>query len=473
MVFSSIIFLLFFLPTFFIVYYAVPKKARNYVLLAFSLVFYAYGSPRFIFFLIGSCLANFYLVKYIEISQVRLTRRWLLSLSILINLGLLFYFKYANFFLDNVNFVRELFGAGPYTWERIVLPIGISFFTFQSLTYSIDVYRKVNEPLTNPFEYLLYISMFPQLIAGPIVRYQTIADQIRNRSETWEGILYGFYRFILGLSKKILIADVLAREVDKVFAMDLASLDSSTGWITLLAYTFQLYFDFSGYSDMAIGLGRMMGFRFPENFNNPYISGSMSEYWRRWHMTFSTFMKYYLYFPLGGSRVKTQRRIYLNLWIVFLISGIWHGASWNFLIYGAIHGFIMMLERMFLLKVYAKMGRILPIIITFFIIVLARVFFRIESLSDSMVLLKSLFTFESGNSLAITDPHFYTMMVFGFIFSFISLTKAGSWLEEKFYTTVYTRKQHILFSSIYLVLIVLCIASLSGSGFSPFIYFRF
>jgi alginate O-acetyltransferase complex protein AlgI len=315
--------------------------------------------------------------------------------------------------------------------------------------------------------------MFPQLIAGPIVRYQTIADQIRNRSETWEGILYGFYRFILGLSKKILIAEVLAREVDKVFAMDLASLDSSTGWITLLAYTFQLYFDFSGYSDMAIGLGRMMGFRFPENFNNPYISGSMSEYWRRWHMTFSTFMKYYLYFPLGGSRVKTQRRIYLNLWIVFLISGIWHGASWNFLIYGAIHGFIMMLERMFLLKVYAKMGRILPIIITFFIIVLARVFFRIESLSDSMVLLKSLFTFESGNSLAITDPHFYTMMVFGFIFSFISLTKPGSWLEEKFYTTVYTRKQHILFSSIYLVLIVLCIASLSGSGFSPFIYFRF
>lgn len=473
MVFSSIIFILFFLPAFFIVYYAVPRKARNYVLLAFSLIFYAYGSPRFIFFLIGSCLANFYLVKYMEISQVRMTRRLLLTLSVLTNLGLLLYFKYTNFFLDNVSFIREWIGAGPITWERIVLPIGISFFTFQSLTYSIDVYRKINQPLTNPFEYLLYISMFPQLIAGPIVRYQTIADQISHRTETWEGILYGFYRFILGLSKKILIADVLAREVDRIMIMDLASLDTGTAWIVLVAYTFQLYFDFSGYSDMAIGLGRMMGFRFPENFNNPYISGSLSEFWRRWHMTFSTFMKYYLYFPLGGSRVKTQRRLYLNLWIVFLVSGLWHGASWNFLIYGAIHGLVMMLERMFLLKVYGRMGRIPPILITFLIIVLARVFFRVETLSDSMELFKTLFAFRFDGNPLINDHHFYFILAIGFVFSFISLTKTGTWLEEKFYTTVYSSRQHLLFSSVYLVLILLCIASLSGSGFSPFIYFRF
>jgi alginate O-acetyltransferase complex protein AlgI len=224
---------------------------------------------------------------------------------------------------------------------------------------------------------------------------------------------------------------------------------------------------------MAIGLGRMMGFRFPENFNNPYISGSLSEFWRRWHITFSTFMKYYLYFPLGGSRVKTQRRIYLNLWIVFLVSGLWHGASWNFLIYGAIHGFVMMLERMFLLKAYARMGRIPPIIITFIIIVLARVFFRVETLPESIELFKTLFAFRFDGGLLLADRHFFFILAVGFVFSFISLTKAGTWLEEKFYTTVYTNRQHLIFSSVYMVLFLLCIASLSGSGFSPFIYFRF
>jgi alginate O-acetyltransferase complex protein AlgI len=473
MVFSSILFLLFFLPLFLIIYYLAPRKSRNLVVLLFSLVFYAWGSPKFVFILAGSCVVNFYLVQVMHRADKRLVKRFLLALPVLMNLGLLLYFKYANFFLENVSFIRDLLGAGPLTWERIALPIGISFFTFQSLTYSIDVYRNVTEPLKNPLDYILYIIMFPQLIAGPIVRFQTIAGQIRDRQESWEQILYGFYRFILGLSKKVLIADVLAREVDRIMGMDFATLDPATAWIGILAYSFQIYFDFSGYSDMAIGIGRMIGFRFPENFNNPYIAGSLSEFWRRWHMTFSTFMRYYLYYPLGGSRVKTKRRVYLNLWIVFLVSGLWHGASWNFLIYGAVHGFVMMLERMFLLKVYGKMGRILPIIITFFILTLARVFFRVDTLSGALDYLKSLFSSGIPSSHMAGNLHFYFIMATGFVFSFIALFKFGIRLEEKFYNTVYTGRQHIWFTSLYAILLVLCIASLSGSGFSPFIYFRF
>jgi alginate O-acetyltransferase complex protein AlgI len=473
MVFSSIIFILFFLPVFLLAYYAAPRKARNYVVLLFSLIFFAWGAPDFLPWLVVSCLVNFYLVLLVGRYPDKKIKRLLVGLSVSINLGLLLYFKYANFFLENASFIRQLFGSPELTWERILLPIGISFFTFQSITYSVDVYRGAHKPLRNPFEYLLYITMFPQLLAGPIIRFQAIADQIHYREDTWSNILYGFYRFILGLSKKVLIADVLALEVDRLLGTGITGMDTASAWIAIIAYTFQLYFDFSGYSDMAIGLGRMIGFRFPENFNNPYISGSVTEFWRRWHITFSNFMRHYLYYPLGGNRVQTKRRLYFNLWLVFLVSGLWHGASWNFVLYGAFHGFFMILERTFLSRIYARMGKIIPIAITFFIIVISRVFFRIESLPDAIGFLKVLFNFSRPDGLLPVNPHFYAILVVSVMFSFITLSRFGLNLQSFFYERVYSKNEHKFMTWLYAILLVLSIASLSGQGFSPFIYFRF
>jgi alginate O-acetyltransferase complex protein AlgI len=473
MVFSSIIFLLFFLPVFLAAYYAVPRKARNYVVLIFSIIFFAWGAPDFLPFMLGSCLANYYLVKLMGGTSRQNIKRLIVGLSVVLNLALLFYFKYANFFLENVSAIRELFGSPSLTWERIVLPIGISFFTFTSITYSVDVYRLKHEPLKSPIDYLLYIMMFPHLLAGPIIRFEFIANQIRKREDTWSNILYGFYRFTLGLAKKVLIADVLALEVDRILGLSFPVLDSASAWIAIIAYTFQLYFDFSGYSDMAIGLARMIGFRFPENFDNPYISGSVTEFWRRWHMTFSNFMRHYVYYPLGGNRVNTQRRLYFNLWLVFLISGLWHGASWNFVLYGAFHGFFMVSERVFLSKIYARIGKIIPIAITFFVIVLSRVFFRIEDLPDAIGFMKVLFSFRVNPGMIPVNYHFYAIMVVAIVFSFITLSRFGLKLQSFFYERIYSEKEHKAMTWLYAILLILSIASLTGQGFSPFIYFRF
>ena len=288
MVFSSNIFLLYFMPIFFLVYFIVPRKGRNYFLLLASLVFYAWGAPEFIIHLIVSVIANFYLVQWMNKTEKPGLKKLLCGLSIAISIGLLFYFKYGNFTMNNINAVRGWFHAEPLQWVKILLPIGISFFSFQSVTYTLDTYRKVNEPMKRLSDYMLYIVMFPQLIAGPIVRYCDIADQIRNRESLYTDRLHGFYRFVIGLCKKVLIADVIGFQVDQILgpsnydvltadqladiASKIATIDSTSAWIAIFAFTFQIYFDFAGYSDMAIGLGRMMGFKFPENFDNPYVS---------------------------------------------------------------------------------------------------------------------------------------------------------------------------------------------------------
>lgn len=473
MVFSSIVFIFFFLPVFLLVYYVVPRKLKNYTLLAFSLVFYAWGAPWFIIFLVSSSLINFYVVQWMHKATPGISKKLFLALSIAINLGLLFYFKYTNFFMENLNAVRLFAGYMPLEWKRILLPIGISFFSFQSITYTMDVYRDVHKPLTNPFNYLLYIIMFPQMIAGPIVRFQSIADQITDRREQPDQILYGFIRFSIGLAKKALVADVLGGEVDRIMALDYASMDSTTAWIGILAYTFQLYFDFSGYSDMAIGVGRMIGFKFPENFDNPYVATSVSEFWRRWHMTFSVFMRNYLYYPLGGSRVKTKRRLYFNLWFIFLLSGLWHGASWNFVIYGAFHGIFLVMERVFLLKVLEKIGKIPSIMFSFLVIVMARVFFRIEELDQAISYFKALYSFNFKPLSLSGNYHFYTMMIVAVFFSFITLFKFGRNWQEAVYFTEYTIKRQVIYWIGALILCVLSAAYLTGFGFSPFIYFRF
>lgn len=367
MVFSSIIFLLAFFPAFLITYYLADKKFKNLVILVFSIFFYSWGAPKFIFVILGTTFLDFHLVKWMSMTKSQLSRRLMLSLSVSVNLGLLFYFKYSNFFIENVNEILSVFGDKHIQWTKLVLPIGISFYTFETITYVVDVYRRVHKPLHNFWDYQTYIILFPKLIAGPIIRYHDLADQITDRSanETIDNRLTGFYRFIIGLAKKVLIANQMGLQADTIFAMDYSTIDSTTAWVGILAYTFQIYFDFSGYSDMAIGIGKMIGFKFPENFNSPYVSQSITEFWRRWHMTLGAWMRNYLYIPLGGNRVSSKARLYFNLWFVFLASGLWHGASWSFVIWGAYHGLFLVLERGFLLNVYKKIGKFPSTVITF------------------------------------------------------------------------------------------------------------
>lgn len=472
MVFSSILFLYVFLPVFLLLYHVAGAKLKNYVILAASLVFYAWGAPKFIFLVVASLIVNYYIVQQIHFNR---NRKLFLIISVIINLGLLGYFKYANFFIDNVNALVESLGMTAITWTRVALPIGISFFTFQSLTYTVDVYRKVHEPLGKLTDYLLYILMFPQLIAGPIVRFNTIADDIKDRkaNETTDNKLLGVYRFVIGLSKKILIANVLGEQVDIIYSMPPEQVDTGLAWIAVVAYSFQIYFDFSGYSDMAIGLGKIIGFNFPENFDNPYISQSVTEFWRRWHITLGQFMKYYLYIPLGGNRVDTKRRLYFNLGLVFLLSGLWHGASWNFVIWGAWHGLFLILDRVFLIRVLKGIGKIPRVFINYIIVLTGWVFFRIEDFNQAIFYIKQMFLFRFENSLSRFDTEFVFFLIAGFLFAFITLTKPGRWLEDKVFYSELKLKGHILYFLISVLLLLICTGYITASGFNPFIYFRF
>jgi len=474
MVFSSSLFLLYFFPVFLIVYYLIPVKLKNIFALLASIFFYGWGAPDFIFIVLGSIIIDYYLVDVMHDSTSRPARRVLLTISVVLNIGMLAYFKYANFFVENLNFALTGLGFSHLKWTAVALPIGISFFSFQKLTYSVDVYRKVHAPLKKVWDYALYLLMFPQLIAGPIVRFNEIADQIENRRafETVDARLLGFFRFVVGLSKKVLIANVLGQQVDKIFAMQTADISTSLAWIAIIAYSFQIYYDFSGYSDMAIGIGRMIGFKFPENFNNPYISQNITEFWRRWHMTLGRWMRDYLYIPLGGNKVS-QNRLYFNLWVVFLISGLWHGAAWNFVVWGAFHGLFLVADRMFLIKLTSRLGKFPNIALTYFITLIGWVLFRSESLGYAFDYIGRMFAFDGLAEQVYFDPKFNSMMILGAIFGLI----AAFGNIEKWWMNVLNneKKTTIMISMTVLgvLLTVVCIASITSSGFNPFIYFRF
>ncbi len=473
MVFSSITFLLVFLPLFLMIYYLTPHKFRNITLLAFSIFFYSWGAPKFIFILLGSTFLDFYLVRWMHNTPRSSKKRFLLAFSIFINLGLLAFFKYANFFVENMNSILAQFGAENVQWTAIVLPIGISFYTFQTLTYSIDVYRGVHKPLDHAWDYVLYIIMFPQLIAGPIVRYNHVADQIVYRRETSDDRLLGFYRFCIGLGKKVLIANTMGQTADLILNGELNELSMGMAWIGIIAYTFQIYFDFSGYSDMAIGLGRMIGFKFPENFNNPYISRSITEFWRRWHMTLGSWMRDYLYIPMGGSRVDTKRRLFFNLWFVFLVSGLWHGASWNFVIWGAYHGLFLIFDRLFLDSLLKKAGKFVSTAVTFFLVIMGWVIFRIEDFDQAAIFYSRLFSFDFEPIMWRTLLPFLITLVFALYFSFQTAFSRGKELCDKVFGEVYSSRMKYVFLIVSVVFLALSIASITSSGFNPFIYFRF
>ncbi|MCC6182416.1 MAG: MBOAT family protein [Bacteroidia bacterium] len=475
MVFSSITFLVYFLPLFLLVYHLTPHKFKNACILIFSIIFYAWGGPKFIFVILGTTFIDYFIVNKMYQAKSEKGKKQLLIISLLINLGLLAYFKYSNFFIDNINVALSTLGIKEITWLKIALPIGISFYTFESVTYVVDVYRGVHKPLKNFWHYQTYILLFPKLIAGPIVRYHDIADQITDREKNYTADvkLSGFYTFCIGLAKKVIIANTIGSQADDVFKLEAQDLNTAAAWVGALAYTFQIYFDFSGYSDMAIGLCKIMGIRLPENFNNPYLSSSISEFWRRWHITLGTWMKNYLYIPLGGNKVNANYKLYRNLLIVFLASGLWHGASWNFVIWGAYHGLFLILERLFLLNVYAKIGKFISTIITFIIVVVGWVYFRIEDLSQANHIVKTMFSFDFTDGKFALHNDFYFSLSLAVVFSFFACLPFTKTLQAKVYGEHHTTLSNTVLLSCSILLFYISLSYIAALGFNPFIYFRF
>ena len=474
MVFSSIIFILFFLPVLLLTYYFTPNRYKNILLLAFSIFFYSWGAPKFIFVILATTLVDFYLVKLMDNANNERLRKLLLLLSLSINVGLLFYFKYLNFCIENLNQLFSLAGIDSIEVLKIILPIGISFYTFESLTYVIDVYRKVHKPLTRFWDYQLYIILFPKLIAGPIIRYHEIADQINGRFEkdSFDLKLQGVYCFAIGLAQKVIIANAVGKMADSIFASPIKDIDSYVSWMGAFSYTFQIYFDFAGYSNMAIGIGMMLGFRFPENFNNPYASLNITEFWRRWHMTLGSWMRNYLYIPLGGN--KSGKWItYINLWIVFLVSGIWHGASWTFVVWGAYHGLFLVIERFVLSDLLTKIPKVISLVYTFLVVTIGWVFFRSDNLSSAFVYLKKMFSFE-GITISYFDSEFYTCFIIEILCSFVTFFKRGRRLQDIVFKAEnnYIQK-HLSLLGACVFLMILSVSYIAVNNFNPFIYFRF
>lgn len=461
MLFSGIIFLLFFFPLFFGVYYLLPPSFRNIWTLFSSLVFYAWGAPQFIFLVLISALLDYFLAKQAEQDP---GKKWLTSVGVVANLLLLVVFKYFNFFQESFLEVVHTFGFNWSPLLQIALPLGISFLTFQKISFLLDVKRGHAKAPESFFDYLLFVVLFPQLIAGPIIRYKTIALQLHERHVhfNWNNRLQGFYRFSFGLAKKLLIADQLAPLVAQGFDQ---TNEPALYFVALVAYTFQIYFDFSGYSDMAIGLGKMMDFSFPENFHFPYKAEGIKAFWKKWHITLSSWMQDYLYIPLGGNRVA-KIRAYLNLWIVFLLSGFWHGASFNFLIWGAWHGLALSLEHRF--RWSQKLPAFFTWALTFVWVTLGWVWFRADGLKEAVLVFEGLFSvFPSFDQ--VSKLSFFVLIVasgFAFLSTRIYIQLRSFYSRE---SLLLTWLKVFAFGLIWM----LCFGAIAHSGEQPFIYFRF
>ena len=476
MVFSSLTFLFLFLPVVLGAYYAAPVRWRNAVALAGSAVFYAWGAPRFVLVLFVSGLVDFVLSRRLPegCGPVR-RRKQILSVAVLLNVALLLYFKYANFFAGEVNRWLGWFGVEGGEWTVVALPIGISFFTFQKLSYLVDVYRGTARPARNAGDYLLYVALFPQLIAGPIVRYHDVALQLVSREHTRERFFAGILRFCQGLGKKVLVANTMAEVADAAFGAVPGSLGAGWAWVGAVAYALQIYFDFSGYSDMAIGLGRLLGIEFLENFNRPYISRSITEFWRRWHISLSNWMREYLYIPLGGNRRGTART-YLNLWVVFLISGFWHGAAWNFVVWGAFHGFFLCLDKLFGPKLRRFPGWTgLPV--TFVLVLFSWVLFRADSLGHAVDYMGRMVggwgsAGTGGNAVLFESRHLWTMIA-GLLLCFGPVFRPKPFDFMRLEAKNASVGQLAGRFGVAMGLFVWSAAVLATSSFNPFIYFRF
>lgn len=466
MVFSSTIFLCVYLPLVLLGYYICPKKGRNLFLLIASLVFYAWGEPKYVFLMIFSILVNYIFGRLMDKNRGRQKRmKLLLVLSVVIDIGLLSVFKYTDFVITNVN---AIFGSS-FDLLKIALPIGISFYTFQAMSYTIDVYRNDVRVQKNLIDFGMYITMFPQLIAGPIVRYADVQDQLAERSVTTADFSEGIMRFVVGLGKKVLLANQMGAVWSEIYALG-GDVSALMAWTGAIAYTFQIYFDFSGYSDMAIGLGRMFGFKFPENFRYPYQSVSITDFWRRWHITLSTWFKEYLYIPLGGNRRGLTRQA-LNLLIVWSLTGFWHGAGWNFVLWGLYYFVILFIEKLFLLKALDKLPKFFRHVYALLLIIIGWVIFASDDVSVLLPFLGSMF----GANGAIGGMDVYTLLTKAALLVIcciastelpkkLFLSAAGAMSEKAAFT---------LKSVMTIALLALSMILLIGDSYNPFLYFRF
>lgn len=466
MVFSSTIFLCVYLPLVLLGYYICPKKGRNLFLLIASLVFYAWGEPKYVFLMIFSILVNYIFGRLMDKHRENKKRlKLMLVLSVVIDLGLLSVFKYTDFIITNVN---AIFGAN-FDLLNIALPIGISFYTFQAMSYTIDVYRDDVRVQKNLIDFGMYITMFPQLIAGPIVRYADVQDQLAERSVTTADFSEGVMRFVVGLGKKVLLANQMGAVWSEIYALG-GDVSALMAWTGAIAYTFQIYFDFSGYSDMAIGLGRMFGFKFPENFRYPYQSVSITDFWRRWHITLSTWFKEYLYIPLGGNRRGLTRQA-LNLLIVWSLTGFWHGAGWNFVLWGLYYFVILFIEKLFLLKALDKLPKFFRHVYALLLIVIGWVIFASDDVSVLLPYLGSMF----GANGAVGGMDVYTLFTKAVLI--VICCVASTELPKRLFlsaTGAMNEKAAFTIKSVLTIaLLALSMILLIGDSYNPFLYFRF
>lgn len=474
MVFSSLLFLYVFLPIVIILYFISPKVLKNTILLIASLLFYAWGEPKYVVLMLISIFINYVFGIVMDKADQKSKRLTLLWITVFLNLAILGYYKYAGFFID---IFSDITGQ-EIEWEAVPLPIGISFYTFQAISYIIDVYRKEVPAQRSLIDLSLFITLFPQLVAGPIVRYQTVNEEIKKRFTSSSDLMIGTRRFIQGLGKKVLIANPMGEVADQIFAISGGDLTTGTAWVGIIAYSLQIYFDFSGYSDMAIGLARIFGFKFEENFNYPYIAQSVSEFWRRWHISLSSWFRDYVYFPLGGSRVSHEWKVYRNLLVVWTLTGFWHGASWTFMAWGFYFGILISLEKKFLLKWLNKIPRVFRHIYVLFIVMIGWVFFRADNFSYAFDYLKVMFfmtdaaTFDYDTLLYMKDYAIY--FIAAFVLSMPIYIMYQKWSESKAEKSIaFAAPLRIWQTVFYIALILVITMYLVNATHNPFIYFRF
>lgn len=463
MVFSSIFFIFYFLPAILAVYFLAPKRHRNLVLFLGSLIFYAWGEPVYVALMLFSTAFNYFAGMKIGRTEQQAQKKRVLTISVVVNLAILVFFKYTNFFLGLIN--TALPWDIPYL--NLALPIGISFYTFQTMSYVIDVYRGKVAAQKNFINFGTYVTLFPQLIAGPIVRYSTIEKQLTSRRETIEGFSSGLMCFAAGLAKKVLIANNIGLLWDSVHATALPELSALSAWLGIIAFAFQIYFDFSGYSDMAIGLGRMFGFEFEQNFNYPYTSKSITDFWRRWHISLSTWFKEYVYIPLGGNRAG-RGRAHLNILIVWVLTGFWHGASFNFLAWGLYYALLLMLEKDVLAKLLNKLPKAVGTVYTLFFVLIGWVLFASDSLTESIGYLKVMFGFSGAGAVS---PMFFYDVLSNMVLLVIAAAASlpfGAKIGRRF-----VQKSPAAAVIPVAVALILCTAYLVDAGYNPFLYFRF
>ncbi len=479
MVFSSLLFVFAFLAPQLLIYFIAKKtRTRNIILLVFSLIFYAWGGPQYLLLLTGEAFVSWFTAREIGRSQIQAMKKRWLALECVVLLFLLIFFKYSGFILTNV----QLFSGWPEIVPNIILPIGISFYTFQLISYVADVYRGEVEAQQAYWKVLLYCSLFHQCIAGPIVRYSTVADEIEERTITLDDFAAGVRRFSVGLAKKAILANGCGAIADKLAPMTqegLAAVPTLGIWLGMLCYTLQIYLDFSAYSDMAIGMGRMVGFHYLENFNYPYVAKSVQDFWRRWHISLSTFFRDYVYIPLGGNR-KGAGRTYLNLFIVWFLTGMWHGASWNYILWGLYFFVFLALERLFLGKVLEKIPFI-GHIYAFFVAVMGWVLFRFTDSSALLAAVRGMFAF--GGSRALYNKELISVCMnnlFFFAAALISVFPLGKKIRDGLIAAGRRKGRHGLLALVYFtdaltpfILILLSVLALIGNSYNPFLYFQF